>query len=155
MTMIQFPLLSHWCWNSNHGWLAKLGYIDFSGASVVHASAGIVGLILLIYLGNRQYVSDYTTLTHNKSYAASHNTLTKSAIGIFLLWFGWYGFNCGSAMSITNNPLIIARMALNTSLCSAAGLFTFHLTFKVCYFTMASWNFVLIFRWSNDSSLGS
>ena len=120
MTMIQFPLLSHWCWNE-HGWLAKLGYVDFSGASVVHTSGGIVGLILIIYLGNRQYVADYGKISHNGS-GHNHHTLTQSAVGIFLSWFGWYGFNCGSAMSITDDPFIIARIALNTSLCSASGL---------------------------------
>eukprot|EP01084_Bolivina_argentea_P200590 343003_1 len=117
MTMIQFPLLSHWVWSKN-GWLNKLGYIDFSGGSVVHISGGIVGLILIIYLGNRQYVSDYTKLSHNSH--TSNNSLRQSAIGTFLLWFGWYGFNCGSVMSITNDPLIIGRIAINTSLCSAS-----------------------------------
>ena len=115
MTMIQFPILSHWCWN-NDGWLNKLGYIDFSGSSVVHLSGGILGLILIIYLGDRLHVDHLHGNTHN------HNiSITQSAIGIFLLWFGWYGFNCGSAMSITNDPLIIAKIALNTSLGSASG----------------------------------
>ncbi len=123
MTMIQFPLLSHWVWNKN-GWLNRLGYIDFSGGSVVHISGGIVGLILILYLGNRQYVSDYTKLSSRHpggNGSLGHHTLKQSAIGIFLLWFGWYGFNCGSAMSITDDPLIIGRIAINTSLCSASG----------------------------------
>eukprot|EP01083_Nonionella_stella_P013763 38703_1 len=114
MTMVQFPLLSHWCWNEK-GWLSKLGYVDFSGASVVHISGGIVGLILIIYLGNRPSLK----LAANGS--SNSHTVTQSAIGIFLLWFGWYGFNCGSAMSITKDPHMIARIAINTSLCSAAG----------------------------------
>ena len=121
MTMIQFPLLSFWCW-SDYGWLHNLGYIDFSGGSVVHISGGVVGLILIIYLGNRQTVNDFMYTKGNISRRKhSNHLLTSSATGIFLLWFGWFGFNCGSAMSITNDPFTIGRVALNTALCSASG----------------------------------
>ena len=121
MTMIQFPMLSLWCW-SEHGWLHKLGYIDFSGGSVVHTSGGIVGLILIIYLGNRQMANEEMFSKSNvSSRTKSNHLLTSSATGIFLLWFGWFGFNCGSAMNISDDPLMIGRVALNTALCSASG----------------------------------
>ena len=120
MTMIQFPLLSFWCW-SDKGWLRALGYIDFSGGSVVHIPGGIVGLILIIYLGNRQTVSNECSADVHSRRIQSNQVLTSSAIGTFLLWFGWFGFICGSSMNITDNPVMIGRVALNVALCSAAG----------------------------------
>jgi Amt family ammonium transporter len=84
ITIVYVPI-SHWVWGG--GWLAKLGALDFAGGTVVHLDCGIAALVLCIYLGTRK---DTKLLPHNLGY---------SVIGAALLWFGWFGFNAGSALT--------------------------------------------------------
>lgn len=84
ITIVYVPI-SHWVWGG--GWLAKLGVLDFAGGTVVHLNAGIAALALVLLLGKRK---DIRLLPHNLGY---------SVIGATLLWFGWFGFNAGSALS--------------------------------------------------------
>ncbi len=84
ITIVYVPI-SHWVWGG--GWLAKLGALDFAGGTVVHLDCGIAALVLCIYLGSRK---DVRLLPHNLGY---------SVIGAALLWFGWFGFNAGSALT--------------------------------------------------------
>jgi len=84
MTLAYLPV-AHWVWGG--GFLAKLGALDFAGGTVVHINAGIAALIGAIMLGKRW---DTTLIPHN---------LTMVATGAGLLWFGWFGFNAGSALA--------------------------------------------------------
>ena len=84
ITIVYLPI-AHWVWGG--GWLAKLGVLDFAGGTVVHLNAGIAALALVLLLGRRK---DIRLLPHNLGY---------SVIGAALLWFGWFGFNAGSALS--------------------------------------------------------
>ncbi|ADZ08821.1 ammonium transporter [Methanobacterium lacus] len=84
ITIVYLPI-SHWVWGG--GWLSQLGVLDFAGGTVVHLNAGIAALALVLLLGKRK---DIRLLPHNLGY---------SVIGAALLWFGWFGFNAGSALS--------------------------------------------------------
>lgn len=80
--------LAHWVWGG--GWLAGLGVIDFAGGIVVHISCGVSALVAAIYIGKRR--------GWPKELMAPHN-LTLTVIGMGILWFGWFGFNAGSALA--------------------------------------------------------
>jgi Amt family ammonium transporter len=84
ITIVYVPI-SHWVWAG--GWLAHLGALDFAGGTVVHLNSGIAALVLCIILGRRK---DTKLLPHQLGY---------SVIGASLLWFGWFGFNAGSALT--------------------------------------------------------
>ena len=84
VTLVYVPI-AHWVWGG--GWLAQLGALDFAGGTVVHLNAGMAALALIFLLGKRK---DTRLLPHNLGY---------SVIGAALLWFGWFGFNAGSALS--------------------------------------------------------
>ncbi|CCW34220.1 ammonium transporter (TC 1.A.11) [Chthonomonas calidirosea] len=90
-TFIYCPL-AHWVWGHN-GWLNSLGALDFAGGTVVHISSGVSALVLAIALGRR-----YTDTLHTGEEMRPHN-LTMTLVGTALLWFGWFGFNAGSALA--------------------------------------------------------
>jgi len=99
--------LAHWLWGG--GWLARLGAVDFAGGAVVHASAGVSALACALVLGRRRgYGSDYM---------APHN-LPLALVGTGLLWFGWLGFNGGSALradSIAVGAVMATQLAAATA----------------------------------------
>ena len=98
--------VAHWVWGG--GWIHKLGAIDFAGGTVVHISSGVSGLVLALLLGSRK--------PSNKK--PPHN-LVITLIGGILVWFGWFGFNTGSALTFDS----IAMLAfVNTILASCAGI---------------------------------
>ena len=100
--------LAHWIWGG--GWLAQLGALDFAGGAVVHISSGIGALVGALLLGRRQgYGSDYM---------APHN-LTFTLLGTGLLWFGWFGFNAGSALG-ANAVAVGAFLATHMAAATAA-----------------------------------
>ena len=103
ITIVYVPI-SHWVWGG--GWLAKLGALDFAGGTVVHLDCGIAALVLCIYLGSRK---DIRLLPHNLGY---------SVIGASLLWFGWFGFNAGSALA-AGGLASSAFLATNTATAAA------------------------------------
>ncbi len=80
--------VTHWIWGG--GFLAKLGVIDFAGGIVVHVTAGVAALVSVMYVGKRKILSEESTAPHNIAYVA---------LGTGLLWFGWFGFNGGSALA--------------------------------------------------------
>ncbi len=84
VSLVYVPI-AHWVWGG--GWLAQLGALDFAGGTVVHINSGMAALALVLLLGRRK---DTRLLPHNLGY---------SVIGAALLWFGWFGFNAGSALS--------------------------------------------------------
>lgn len=111
-----YPFAANWVWNPN-GWLAQLGFNDFAGSAAVHALGGFAGLAAAIVLGPRmgKYNADGSI-----NPIAGHN-LTLSAVGAFILWFGWFGFNPGSTLAAVGKWELIGTVATNTFLASAMG----------------------------------
>lgn len=111
-----YPISGHWIWNG--GWLAELGFHDFAGSTVVHSVGGWAALMGAIILGPR--VGKYVKVGSKTTVRAiqGHN-LPLASLGVFILWFGWYGFNAGSTLSGTD--LSIASVAVTTTLGAAAG----------------------------------
>ncbi len=106
--------VAHWVWGG--GFLAKLSALDFAGGTVVHINAGLAGLVGAFFLGKRK---DPILKPHN---------LTLVAIGTGLLWFGWFGFNAGSA--VASNALAAIAL-LNTNTATALAAITWMLTEKI------------------------
>jgi Amt family ammonium transporter len=94
-TFIYCPL-AHWVWNAD-GWLFKLGVLDFAGGTVVHISAGFSALALALLIGKRR---DYRPGLAGEGFAILPHNLTLTLLGAGLLWFGWFGFNAGSAVAV-------------------------------------------------------
>ncbi|MBN1918866.1 MAG: ammonium transporter [Verrucomicrobia bacterium] len=116
ISSIIFPIVGHWIWGG--GWLGKLGMIDFAGSTVVHSVGGWAGLVGTVVLGPR--LGRYVTNGRKKtSRAIPGHSIPLAALGVFILWFGWFGFNPGSTTSGTN--LSIATIAVTTNLSAAAG----------------------------------
>ncbi len=114
-TFIYAPL-AHWVWSAD-GWLFKMGVLDFAGGTVVHIAAGVSALVLALMLGARRDVARGTAILPNN--------LVLTLTGAGLLWFGWFGFNAGSAVAV-EYPVAgaIAGLAFTTtqSAAAAAGL---------------------------------
>ncbi len=113
ITAIIYPVVGHWIWGG--GWLAQRGMIDFAGSTVVHSVGGWAALMGAYLLGPRigKYSKD------GKPNAIPGHNITLGALGVFILWFGWFGFNPGSTLSGTNPD--IGLIAVNTNLAAAAG----------------------------------
>ena len=108
-TFVYDPIC-HWVWGVG-GWLKELGVLDFAGGIVVHISAGIAALMTAIFIGKRNGTTSGYILPHN---------LPFTILGTALLWFGWFGFNAGSALG-ANHLAVNAFLVTNTS-GAAAGL---------------------------------
>ncbi len=106
-TLVYAPV-AHWVWAAD-GWLLKLGALDFAGGAVVHLTSGVSALVVAKYIGRRR--------GHPQVRHAPHN-LTFTLLGAGLLWFGWFGFNAGSALAANG---LAALAATNTHLAAAAG----------------------------------
>ncbi len=93
-----YPIEAHWIWNAD-GWLAQLGFHDFAGSCAIHMVGGISALIGAKILGPRigKFVTDKKTGKVTKVNAIPGHSLTLGALGCFILWFGWYGFNGAAA----------------------------------------------------------
>ncbi|NOH61205.1 ammonium transporter [Vibrio sp. RE88] len=118
-----FPIIGHWVWNGTHlsvgdtGWLAKMGFIDFAGATVVHSVGGWVALIAIMIVGPRLgRFSD-----EGKTREMYSQNLPLSALGTFLLFIGWFGFNGGSIIDPSSD---LAKIFSNTALSACAGGFS-------------------------------
>jgi ammonium transporter, Amt family len=107
-TFIYDPL-AHWVWGDG-GWLKKLGALDFAGGTVVHISSGVSALVCAIMLGKRKGYGHQPMQPHN---------LPMTVMGASLLWFGWFGFNAGSALE-ANGLAASAFLATNTAAAAAA-----------------------------------
>ncbi|MBP0461730.1 ammonium transporter [Streptomyces montanisoli] len=108
VTCVYFPV-AHWVWQSG-GWLYKLGVIDFAGGTAVHINAGIGGLAAVLVVGRR--------IGFKKDPMRPHS-LPLVVLGAALLWFGWFGFNAGSALAADGAA---ANMAFNTQIAAAAAM---------------------------------
>lgn len=94
-TLVYCPL-AHWVWASD-GWLFQKGVLDFAGGTVVHISAGFSALVLALLVGRRR---DYRPGLTAEGFAIPPHNLTMTLLGAGLLWFGWFGFNAGSAVAV-------------------------------------------------------
>ncbi|MGQ0812007.1 MAG: ammonium transporter [Nitrospiraceae bacterium] len=106
-SLVVYSPVAHWLWGG--GWLAGLGALDFAGGAVVHISSGISALVCAMVLGARH--------GYGTEYMAPHN-LPMTLLGTGLLWFGWFGFNGGSALG-ANETAVVAFLAPHTA--AAAG----------------------------------
>jgi Amt family ammonium transporter len=117
VTGLIYPIIGHWTWGG--GWLSSMGFFDFAGSTIVHSTGGWIGLVGAIILGPRigRYGPD------GKSRVLAGHNIPLAALGVFILWFGWFGFNPGSqlAASGTDNAIAIALITVNTNLAAAAG----------------------------------
>jgi len=119
MTVIIYPISGHWVWQGD-GWLTELGFIDFAGSTVVHSVGGWAALIAAILVGPR--LGKYT---NGKSNAIPGHNLVIGALGIFILWLGWFGFNAGSQLAISgDNANAVAGIIITTNLAAAAAAVT-------------------------------
>src|SRR6187431_1446906 len=99
--LVVYSPIAHWVWGG--GWLAKLGALDFAGGTVVHVNAAVAALVAAIVVGKRSDYPSSSLLPHNVPF---------TLLGAGLLWFGWFGFNAGSALAA--NP--IAGLAFTTTM---------------------------------------
>jgi len=106
-TTLVYDPLAHWVWGVD-GWLRNLGALDFAGGTVVHISSGVSGLVLALLLGKRK---DFGS--------SSPHHLPLTVLGAGLLWFGWFGFNVGSALTL-NDVALTAFINTNTAAAAAS-----------------------------------
>ncbi len=112
--VIVYSPLAHWVWQAN-GWLFKLGALDFAGGTVVHISSAAAALACAIVLGKR--------IGHGKEQFHPHN-LPLTVLGAGILWFGWFGFNAGSALGAN---MLAGTAFMNTNIAAAAAMLTWML----------------------------
>ncbi|MEJ2629307.1 MAG: ammonium transporter, partial [bacterium] len=109
-----YPIIGHWIWGG--GWLADLDFHDFAGSTVVHTTGGVAALIGTVILKPRigKFNND-----GSPNFIAGHN-MPLVALGVFILWLGWFGFNPGSTLGF-GDPEQVARVVINTNVAAAAG----------------------------------
>lgn len=122
ISLIIYPVAGHWIWGG--GWLAQMGFEDFAGSTVVHSIGGWAALVGAALLGPRigKYSKD------GKPNSIPGHSITLAALGVFILWFGWFGFNPGSTLSalvVDENGnfsvAAIGTIAMTTNIAAAAG----------------------------------
>ncbi len=116
ISAVIYPIAGHWIWGG--GWLAQLGFHDFAGSTAVHSIGGWCALVGAAILGPR--IGKYTK--EGKSNAIPGHSLTLGALGVFILWMGWFGFNPGSSLGITGDGALelSSRVFITTNLAAAA-----------------------------------
>jgi Amt family ammonium transporter len=119
--------IAHWVWGG--GWLAKMGALDFAGGTVVHVNAGVAALVAAMVLGKRQEYPSSSLLPHNVPF---------TLLGAGLLWFGWFGFNAGSAVASNG----IAGLAFTTTMLAPAA-------------TLVVWTFLDLMRSGKPTAVGA
>ncbi|HEX9856618.1 MAG TPA: ammonium transporter [Acidimicrobiia bacterium] len=114
ITAIIYPVVTHWVWDGR-GWLFELGYLDFAGSGVVHLLGGVAAFAGVLVVGPR--IGKYDE--NGRPRVIPGHSLTRGALGVFVLWFGWYGFNAGSTLGSVGAD--IAYPAVTTTLAACAG----------------------------------
>ena len=102
-SLFVYSPIAHWVWAAD-GWLYKLGALDFAGGTVVHASSGVSALIVALLIGRRVVNGD----------RMEPHDIPMTVLGAGLLWFGWFGFNAGSAVAadgLAANALLVTNTA--------------------------------------------
>ncbi len=110
ISLIVYPIEAHWIWGG--GWLAQLGFHDYAGSCAIHMVGGIAALVGAIFLGPRigKYVKDKSGKVVKVNAIPGHS-ITLGALGVFILWLGWYGFNGAAATT----PSELASIFLTTT----------------------------------------
>ena len=115
ISLIVYPISGHWIWGG--GWLAQMGFHDFAGSTAVHFVGGLTAMLGAAILGPRigKYGKD------GKARAIPGHNLTAMALGVFILWFCWFGFNGGSTVCMTGDDAIVSAglVCFNTNLTAA------------------------------------
>ena len=116
-----YPFVVHWVW-SEDGWLNNLGMVDFAGSGVIHMTGGVISLMGAWMLGPRV---ERFALKADGSLGDTRpmppNNVMMQTLGVFILWYGWYGFNAGSTVQVTDGKIYLAaKVAVNTTLSAAA-----------------------------------
>jgi Amt family ammonium transporter len=124
--LIVYAPVAHWVWGG--GWLSKLGALDFAGGTVVHVNAGAAALVAAIVVGRRADYPSASLLPHNVPF---------TLLGAGLLWFGWFGFNAGSALAASG----IAALAFTTTMLAPAA-------------TLVVWTFLDMARTGKTTAVG-
>lgn len=119
ISAIIYPIEAFWVWNSN-GWLLNLGFVDFAGSAAIHMVGGVTALIGAMFLGPRlgKYLTKSDGTVEVKA-IPGHNILI-GALGVFILWFGWYGFNGAAAKDLTQLGQIFATTTVSASIATVA-----------------------------------
>jgi Amt family ammonium transporter len=126
-TLTVYSPIAHWVWGG--GWLAQMGALDFAGGTVVHINAAVAALVAALVVGKRQEYPSSSLLPHNVPF---------TLLGAGMLWFGWFGFNAGSALGANN----IAGLAFTTTLLAPAA-------------TLVVWTFLDGFRSGKPTAVGA
>lgn len=113
MTTLIYPIVGHWHWGG--GWLAQLGFYDFAGSTLVHLTGGVAAITMAAILGPRigKYGRD------GRPRAIPGHSMPLAALGTFILWWGWFGFNGGSVLAA--DGAAVAPVLLTTTLAACAG----------------------------------
>jgi len=125
--LLVYSPLAHWVWGG--GWLADMGALDFAGGTVVHVNAGVAALVAALVVGKRQEYPSSSLLPHS---------VPLTLLGAGLLWFGWFGFNAGSALAANG----IASLALVTTMLAPAA-------------TLVVWTFLDLMRSGKPTAVGA
>ena len=125
--LVVYAPVAHWVWGG--GWLADMGALDFAGGTVVHVNAGVAALVAALVVGRRQEYPSSSLLPHN---------VPLALLGAGLLWFGWFGFNAGSALAANG----IASLALVTTMLAPAA-------------TLVVWSFLDMLRSGTPTAVGA
>ena len=125
-SIVVYSPIAHWVWGG--GWLAKMGALDFAGGTVVHVNAGIAALVAALVVGKRRDYPSSGLLPHNVPF---------TLLGAGVLWFGWFGFNAGSALAANG----IAALAFTATMLAPAG-------------TLVVWTLLDAFRSRKPTAVG-
>ena len=116
--VVVYPTVAHWVFSPN-GWLFKRGALDFAGGAVIHVNAGVAALAVILVLGNRKGWPREAMPPHN---------LPFTVLGTGILWFGWFGFNAGSALAANG---LASQALVNTHLAAASAMLSWLLVEKL------------------------
>lgn len=119
ISAVIYPISGHWIWGG--GWLSELGFHDFAGSTAVHMVGGVAAFVGAAILGPR--IGKYTK--DGKARAIPGHSLTLGALGVFILWFCWFGFNGGSTVALSGEGAeVAARVFVTTNMAAAVATVT-------------------------------
>ena len=114
MTLFIYPVVGHWIWQGD-GWLTELGFVDFAGSTVVHLTGAVAALVAAAMIGPR--IGKYAGKRVN---VIPGHSIPLGALGVFILWLGWFGFN--GASTLAADPTQVPGVIANTFLAASAGV---------------------------------
>lgn len=115
MTLFIYPVVGHWVWQGD-GWLTSLGFVDFAGSTVVHLTGAVGAFVAATMIGPR--IGKYAGKRVN---VIPGHSIPLGALGVFILWLGWFGFN--GASTLAADPAAVPGVIANTFLAASAGVF--------------------------------